>query len=139
MSTSWSCLRLCRNRRTISKGIRIELERSVGKDQYRRDDFLPQLRARVGHLKAGIHFFYLCLIFYLPSQFTTYQVLSQLVLYYKRFEEIHRKCFRVANQTDPNSPPNTNASSSSGFVMGKYLVPISTITYEITKKYNTFA
>jgi hypothetical protein len=67
------------------------------------------------------------------------KVLSQLVLYYKRFEEIHRKCFRISSNHPPTATQEPSAPTASGFVMGKSLVPISTITYEITKKYSTFS
>jgi hypothetical protein len=84
------------------------------------------------------------------------KVLSQFVLYYKRFEEIHRKCFRsssnpiVSTNSSNVSPPASSPppqhslaqqhtqSQTQHPLVGKSFVPLSTITYEITKKYSSF-
>eukprot|EP01113_Clastostelium_recurvatum_P038115 TRINITY_DN5656_c0_g1_i1.p1 TRINITY_DN5656_c0_g1~~TRINITY_DN5656_c0_g1_i1.p1 ORF type:complete len:809 (-),score=252.78 TRINITY_DN5656_c0_g1_i1:9-2408(-) len=51
------------------------------------------------------------------------KTLSQLVLYYKRFEEVYRR----------------NSRSRDGTTQGKAFIPTSTLTYEITKRYSMFS
>ncbi|KYQ93141.1 Vps52 / Sac2 family protein [Tieghemostelium lacteum] len=60
----------------------------------------------------------------------TKQIISQFLIYYKRFEEIFKKSLKQQSSSPNNSNNNNNDRTN--------FIPISTITYEISKSYNSF-
>ncbi|GAM21043.1 hypothetical protein SAMD00019534_042180 [Acytostelium subglobosum LB1] len=63
----------------------------------------------------------------------TRKLITQFLIYYKRFEEIHKKSKHQQSSSTQQPPPSSNAKPVATFI------PISTITYEISKSYASFS